>query len=395
MPLFPRLPFSPRRPITLRRLRARWRLHRAEWAAAHAPLPDPPGYEAYTSRTGLFPSRAVIRPLRDVAHARAAFRAGVQVYREYYFPETTAPDSISRRAWTEAERAAAQRRAAARSRGIDLDDYEAVEADEAATAAREAAADAAEAAELRRDRAAAGRAVSSGVAAGAARLERMVADGELAAVAARRVELLNASLAAFAEGYRGVMRRSLDEEAGEGGEGWNVAERGGDHTKRQTATPSPGVPAAASSAEPTSPPPPPVSPSAPAAGGRGGAPTASPGGTPDIIGAFSSRASSVAAAVAGVVTDGVRAASADVASLVKSPKADATASAAARSPSPRVVGEAAGASAADGGARLSSSPLGRGRTVGGTASPTEKGKAPPPPPPPPPSSPSPPGDPVG
>lgn len=347
MPPIPPLPPPARRPLTLRRLRARWRLHRSEWASAHAPLPDPPGYEAYTSITGLFPSRVAIRPLRDVAHARATLRAGLQLYREYYFPESTTPDSISRRAWTEAERAAAQRRAAARSRGVDPEDDEAVEADEAATEAREAAADAADEAALRRERAAAGRAVSSEVAAGAARLQQLVADGEVAAAAARRVELLNASLAAFGEGYRGVMRRPLDEDVREGVEGgatapaWEGTRPGG-----PAATPAPGGPVAGSAVGASAPPPPASAPTKPATDGGGGD-GASGGATPNILGAFGERASSVAAAVAGVVTDGVLAASADVASLVKPPEGGTTAPGAAAAPRARALdGAVAGIPAA-------------------------------------------------
>lgn len=76
----------------LRRLRARWRLHRMEWDALHRPLEPPPGYERFHTLEAVFPGlRDNPKPPKDWAEFKRRLRGAWKLYKHDYIsdPEIT------------------------------------------------------------------------------------------------------------------------------------------------------------------------------------------------------------------------------------------------------------------------------------------------------------------
>lgn len=80
---------SSRTPLTRgwRRLRARWRLHRIEWNAMHAPLEPPPGYEHMHTREAVFPGLRVAKKINSWADFRDIMRGAWKIYMHYFIPD--------------------------------------------------------------------------------------------------------------------------------------------------------------------------------------------------------------------------------------------------------------------------------------------------------------------
>jgi hypothetical protein len=85
----------------LRRLYARWRLHRMEWNGMQAPLTPPPGYEKYTEFSDALPGLQGVQPIQSYAHFREVLGKAWKLYLHHYWPD---PDIIA------AEEAAAKER---------------------------------------------------------------------------------------------------------------------------------------------------------------------------------------------------------------------------------------------------------------------------------------------
>lgn len=71
----------------MRRLRARWRLHRMEWAEMHTPMNVPPGYEEFATLRSNLPGLAAVPPIKSWAHFKLVFRAAWRMYKHDYFPD--------------------------------------------------------------------------------------------------------------------------------------------------------------------------------------------------------------------------------------------------------------------------------------------------------------------
>lgn len=70
----------------LRRLRARWRLHRMEWNGMQAPLEPPPGYESFVVGEDVISRLMGGRTIRSWSHFRTTLREGWKLYKHQYFP---------------------------------------------------------------------------------------------------------------------------------------------------------------------------------------------------------------------------------------------------------------------------------------------------------------------
>lgn len=96
----------------LRRARARWRLHRMEWAAMHRPLQPPPGYERFHTREAVFPGlRDQPKPAKDWAEFRERLRGAWRLYKHDYVPDpeiTAREERRARQRQTKRERVAAK-----------------------------------------------------------------------------------------------------------------------------------------------------------------------------------------------------------------------------------------------------------------------------------------------
>lgn len=72
----------------LRRLHARWRLHRMEWEAMHRPLEPPPGYERFHTDEAAFPGlRKPANSPKTWSEYRDAWRRAWKLYRHSYIPD--------------------------------------------------------------------------------------------------------------------------------------------------------------------------------------------------------------------------------------------------------------------------------------------------------------------
>lgn len=73
----------------IRRLRARWRLHRMEWNNMHRPLEPPPGYEKYYDPEEVFPGLKDEIKLSEVKpqQLRKAFKIAWKFYRHSWIPD--------------------------------------------------------------------------------------------------------------------------------------------------------------------------------------------------------------------------------------------------------------------------------------------------------------------
>lgn len=91
----------------LRRIRARWRLHRIEWAAMHAPLHPPPGYEEDVSLRSAFPGLRSTPPIRSAPHFREVAVLAWRLYRHQYVSD---PEIAAAEAAAEAKEAHRRRR---------------------------------------------------------------------------------------------------------------------------------------------------------------------------------------------------------------------------------------------------------------------------------------------
>jgi hypothetical protein len=75
----------------LRRIYARWRLHRMEWNGMHAPLMPPPGYEKYTELREALPGLQDVQPVQSFAHFKILMAESWKLYMHHYIPD---PDIV-------------------------------------------------------------------------------------------------------------------------------------------------------------------------------------------------------------------------------------------------------------------------------------------------------------
>lgn len=71
----------------LRRLKARWRLHRIEWNAMHAPMEPPPGYESYATMREAVPAFSVFQEIHSWSDFKTRLRKAWKLYKHDYFPD--------------------------------------------------------------------------------------------------------------------------------------------------------------------------------------------------------------------------------------------------------------------------------------------------------------------
>lgn len=72
----------------LRRARARWRLHRIEWAAMHRLLEPPPGYEKYHSFEEVFPGfRHKMKKIESWSDFRISVQKAWRLYWHNFVPD--------------------------------------------------------------------------------------------------------------------------------------------------------------------------------------------------------------------------------------------------------------------------------------------------------------------